>query len=238
MSRASRRGGPPDLKGTLGSLLRTTINQVGAVTDVARRSALNQKQRLDEALLERRRRDALADLGEALHELVRSGELELDELPELQRGVDAVDDIDQQIAEAEAAQSGGARRPVRLTRNDRPADWSRERGSRQRPPCRSKDFIARDDQPGVVDRPPVEPRVWRPGVPGRSTEAIGRDDQPRVVGPGAPVEPPAEAEAVRAPRGDAGGGIVFLDDEAAPGEPDPDDSLEAYMNDEDVPRRG
>ena len=187
----------------MGSLLRTTINQVGAVTDVARRSALNQKQRL-EALLERRRRDALADLGETLHELVRSGELDIDELPELQRGVEAVDDIDQQIAEAEAAQSGrGARRPVRLTRNDAPADWSREgRGSRQRPPA-------------------VEPRVWRPGV-------------------GAPVEPPAPAAAAAAPapRTDGGGGIVFLDDDAAAGEPDPDESLEAYMNDEDVPRRG
>src|SRR5688572_6157794 len=123
MSRA-RRGGPPDLKGTLGSLLRTTINQVGAVTDVARRSALNQKQRLDEALLERKRRDALADLGETLHELVRSGELELDDLPELQRGVDEVDDLDRQIADAEGGRRG-ARRPVRLTRNDAPADWSR-----------------------------------------------------------------------------------------------------------------
>ncbi|HUS65565.1 MAG TPA: hypothetical protein VMZ28_13535 [Kofleriaceae bacterium] len=193
------------------------------MTDVARRSALNQKQRLDEALLERRRRDALADLGETLHELVRSGELDIDELPELQRGVEAVDDIDQQIAEAEAAQSGrGARRPVRLTRNDAPADWSREgRGSRQRPPGRSRESIGRDDQPRVVGPPPVEPRVWRPGV-------------------GAPVERPASAAPADAPapRSDGGGGIVFLDDDAAAGEPDPDESLESYMNDEDVPRRG
>lgn len=167
------------------------------MTDVARRSAKTGKQRFDGALLERRRREALAELGETLYELVRSGELELDELPELGRGVEEVDDLDRQIAEAEALAGGagrGARRPVKLSRNDAPADWGRERGSRKRPP-------------------PVEPRVWRPGMP-----------------PSAPVEldePPAAA----------GGGIMFLDDDAAPTERDPDDSLEAYMNDDDVPRK-
>lgn len=175
------------------------------MTDVARRSALSGKQRFDGALLERRRREALAELGETLHELVRSGELELDELPELARGVEEVDDLDRQIAEAEALAAGGGgggRRPVRLSRNEAPANWARERGSRPRPP-------------------PVEPRVWRPGV-----------------GPaaGPPEEAPAGGGAI-APADDARGGIVFLEDDAAPAERDPDDSLDAYMNDEDVPRK-
>ena len=80
MSKTGGRG-PTDLKGTLGTLIRTTINQVGAVSDVAKRSALAQKQRLDGALLERKRRDALADLGELLYHLVQAGEIDIGEVP-------------------------------------------------------------------------------------------------------------------------------------------------------------
>src|SRR5688500_12506811 len=101
MARSGRRG-PPDLKGTLGTLLRTTINQVGAFTDVARRSALTQKQRLDGALLERRRREALADLGEVLYQLLKSGEIELDELPELVQAAEEIEELERRIAEADA----------------------------------------------------------------------------------------------------------------------------------------
>ena len=113
MAKSGRRGVPPDLKGTLGTLLRTTINQVGAFTDVARRSALTQKQRLDGALLERRRREALADLGEVLYQLLKSGEIELDELPELVQAADEIEELERRIAEAEA-ESARPRRPVRL----------------------------------------------------------------------------------------------------------------------------
>lgn len=152
--------------------------------DVARRSALTQKQRLDGALLERRRRDVLADLGQMLYDLVATGEIELEDLPELRRGVTDVEELDRQIAEAEAAALGGrgARRPVRLTRTDR--------------------------------REPADPdaRVWRP--PPTGPEPTGSD--PPIVGPG---------------------GIVFLEDESAPEDVDPDDSLASYMHDDDVPGR-
>jgi hypothetical protein len=118
--------------------LRTTINQVGAFTDVARRSALTQKQRLDGALLERRRRDALAELGEVLYELLKSGEIELDELPELVRAAEEIEELDRRIAEADAEGSRGPKRPVRLTRTE--------------PEARAR------------DAKPTE-RVWRPRQP-------------------------------------------------------------------------
>lgn len=142
MARSGRRGVPPELKGTLGTLLRTTINQLGAFTDVARRSALTQKQRLDTALLERRRREALADLGEVLYTLLKSGEIELDELPELVQAAEEIEELERRIAEAEA-EGGRGRRPVRISRT--------ERGSRSEEDAAAR---ARDARP--------TDRVWRP----------------------------------------------------------------------------
>jgi hypothetical protein len=195
---------PPDLKGTLGTLIRTTINQVGAMTDVARRQARSQKQRLDTALLERRRREALAELGENLYDLASRGEIELDELPELFQGVQAVEELDREIAEAAAETQGrNARRPVRLERArpaERPAGDRRERV--WRPPVEPAGGVESEE------RAPEEPRP-----------ALGRSDR----------------EAVRRAASTAGrrGGIVFVDEDDA----ESDDSLESYMNDDDVPRR-
>jgi hypothetical protein len=84
------------------------------MSDVARRSARSQKQRLDGALLERRRREVLAELGDRLYQLVQDQEIELDELPELVRWVEEVEELDRRIAEAEAGER--PRRPVVLTR--------------------------------------------------------------------------------------------------------------------------
>jgi hypothetical protein len=155
MAKSGRRGVPPDLKGTLGTLLRTTINQVGAFTDVARRSALTQKQRLDGALLERRRREALADLGEVLYQLLKSGEIELDELPELVQAADEIEELERRIAEAEA-ESARPRRPVRLTRTERSSPAERAAADAQR----------------ERDARPTE-RVWRPtGDAGRAAPVV------------------------------------------------------------------
>ncbi len=185
MAKSGRRGVPPDLKGTLGTLLRTTINQVGALSDVARRSALTQKQRLDGALLERRRREALADLGEVLYQLLKSGEIELDELPELVQAADEIEELERRIAEAEA-ESARPRRPVRLTRTERGSASERaaEEARRER------------------DARPTE-RVWRP------PPDAGRPAAPAVPRPRS--EPPAQAPAAGAARG----GITFVEDDAA-----------------------
>ena len=161
MVKSGRRGVPPDLKGTLGTLLRTTINQVGALSDVARRSALTQKQRLDTALLERRRREALADLGEVLYQLLKSGEIELDELPELVQAAEEIEELERRIAEAEAA-SAGPRRPVRLTRTDRGSERDRDRSDPDAEAARR----ARDARP--------TDRVWRPPPDAGRAAAVPR----------------------------------------------------------------
>lgn len=108
---SGRWGGPPDVKGTLGTLLRTTLYQVSAVKDAALREAKNRRGWLDTAVLQRRRKEALASLGEAMLQLSRAGALgELAEVPEVQQALADVDELDAQILEAEerAAEAGGA----------------------------------------------------------------------------------------------------------------------------------
>jgi hypothetical protein len=88
-----RRGGfrPPELRGTLGTLLRTTLEQAGVVRDAISRGA---RSRFDEARSHRRRQDALASLGELVLDLIRRGEIDLAELPEAQDLVQLLDDLD------------------------------------------------------------------------------------------------------------------------------------------------
>lgn len=79
MARQRRGFGPPELKGTLGTLLRTTLQQASAVRDVIERGA---RSRIDDMRHNRRRQDALAELGEIMLDLIQRGEIDLDELPE------------------------------------------------------------------------------------------------------------------------------------------------------------
>src|SRR5262245_60569338 len=100
---SKRRGGfrPPELRGTLGTLLRTTT---GVVRDALERGAREGRARLDSARASRRRHDALADLGELVLDLIRRGEIDLAELPEardLVRELDELDDADDADAEPE-----------------------------------------------------------------------------------------------------------------------------------------
>src|SRR5205809_99603 len=91
-----RRGGfrPPELRGTLGTLLRTTLAQAGVVRDALGRGAREGRSRIDDALANRRRSDALAELGEIVLDLIRRGEIDLDELPEVRELVDHLDSLD------------------------------------------------------------------------------------------------------------------------------------------------
>src|SRR6185436_17278446 len=96
MARPRRGGGfrPPDIRGPLGTLLRTTLEQAGAVRDALERGAREGRSRLDEALSHRRRKDALADLGALVLDLIRRGEIDLGELPEARDLVRFLDDLD------------------------------------------------------------------------------------------------------------------------------------------------
>src|SRR6185295_4315211 len=93
-----RRGGlrPPELRGTLGTLLRTTT---GAVRDAIERGAREGRARLDDARANRRRQDALADLGDLVLDLIRRGEIDLAELPEARDLVRQLDELDHEPAD-------------------------------------------------------------------------------------------------------------------------------------------
>lgn len=95
-SKRGRGGGfrPPELKGTLGTLLRTTLHQAGAVADAARDALGQGRARLDDARQARRRTDALAELGEIVLELVRKGEIDVGELPEARAVIEQLEEMD------------------------------------------------------------------------------------------------------------------------------------------------
>jgi len=92
-----RRGGfrPPELRGTLGTLLRTTLAQAGGLRSALERGAREGRARLDDALAGRRRNEALAELGEIVLDLIRRGEIELDQLPEAREVVEYLDSVDE-----------------------------------------------------------------------------------------------------------------------------------------------
>src|SRR5262245_36566908 len=89
-----RRTGRSELRGTLGTLLRTTLAQAGTLRDALERGAREGRNRLDAARESRRRNDALAHLGEIVLDLIREGEIDLAELPELKRLVAELDEMD------------------------------------------------------------------------------------------------------------------------------------------------
>ncbi|HEX4417780.1 MAG TPA: hypothetical protein VH165_07765 [Kofleriaceae bacterium] len=121
---SKRRGGPPELRGTLGTLLRTTTD---VVRDVLERGAREGRARFDDVRASRRRQDALAELGELVLDLIRRGEIDLDELPEARDLVRQLDDHD-----AEAGDDGPAplRASARRRFDDRDADRPDARADR------------------------------------------------------------------------------------------------------------
>src|SRR6185436_17468369 len=95
MARQRRGGGfRPEIRGTLGTLLRTTLEQAGVVRDALERGARSGRSRLDDVLAGRRRKDALAELGELVLDLIRRGEIDLGELPEARELVQYLDELD------------------------------------------------------------------------------------------------------------------------------------------------
>ncbi len=95
---SKRRGGgafrPPELKGTLGTLLRTAWQQAGGVREVLERGARQGRERLDGLRTDRRRQDLLAELGEVVLELIRRGEIDVGELPEAHEIVHELEHLD------------------------------------------------------------------------------------------------------------------------------------------------
>src|SRR5512134_896884 len=96
MARQRRgRSRGPEIKGTLGTLLRTTLAQAGAVREVLTRGAREGRARLDEVRSDRRRDHALADLGELVVELIERGEApELEDHPEIAAALEALAELE------------------------------------------------------------------------------------------------------------------------------------------------
>ena len=236
MARPPRGGGfrSTDVRGTLGSLIKSTLAQAGVVRDVLERGAREGRSRLDEARAGKRRHDALAELGEAVLALIRRGEIDLAEIPEVR---DVVADLDQLDAAAPGRVRGGWGRPDEEPgipwEHDEPlSEVDRERhegglgeiarpASRQRFDDRRGSAAAGD---GTVSsarwsgssgasRKAEAPRVWRP--PAQEPA----DAPPASKHPTVPALPRAIAAKAR-----TGGGITFDDDDLAD-----------YMHPDDVP---
>jgi hypothetical protein len=253
---SKRRGGlrTPELRGTLGTLLRTTT---GVVRDALERGAREGRARLDDARAGRRRHDALADLGELVLDLIRRGEIDLAELPEARDLVRQLDELD--------LEADGEPEPPRSLRRSRfddratPTSDDRPRPSftdRPRPASDDRPRSAFDDRarPSFTDRPrsrlgddgtvssgavAAAARSARPTVPSRPKTADPRAAELRATKPikglwrpepGAPAldddpDPPPVPRRTPTPLDPLRkGGISFEDDD-----------LDEYMHPDDVP---
>lgn len=244
MARQRRGGGfrPPELKGTLGTLLRTTLAQAGTLRDVLERGAREGRSRLDSALASSRasrdRTDALAELGEIVLQLIRDGEIDLGELPEVRDIVAHLDELDASSShEDEHDESIAA--PLARNHFDDRRTAAKRGASRER------------DDDGTVSsrtwsRPtpakPAAPRVWRPPVddapttPPAAAAATGKArPTDEITARERPSQRRSSSEDITTPSRPAKrkdplrkGGIHFDDDE----------DLAEYMHPDDVPPKG
>lgn len=123
--RRGSRGPTRDVgpRGTLGTLLRTTLAQAGVFREVLERGAREGRARLDDVRRGRRRDDALARLGEAVLDAVRAGEAqELFDLPDVADALAELDGLDagaEDFAEPEPPPREPTREPPVRSRFDR-----------------------------------------------------------------------------------------------------------------------
>lgn len=212
-----RRGfGPPDLRGTLGTLVRSALQQVSGVRETLERGAREGKSRIDDYRSGQRRRDMLAELGEVVLDLVRRGEIDAEQLPEARsvlRELDALDDAESHPHEHDHAdydeEHEHAHRHGLPHEHAMPPTRSRfDTRSAGRDEKRSDDGTvssgAKWAPPARAGRPT---NVWRPPA-----DYAAHTDEP----------PPAKAAAKK-------GGITFGNDD------DDDSDLADYMHPDDVP---
>ncbi len=94
----AKRGKPTDL---LGSFFKSAMQQLDSVREaVVQRSKAGRIQ-LDLTLLKRKRKDALAELGEAVARMAANGVIDEEEFPQLSGPLSRLEAVDEQIAAAE-----------------------------------------------------------------------------------------------------------------------------------------
>ena len=234
-SRGRSRGSSlPAIGGTLGSLVRSTLAQAGAVRDVLERGAREGKARLDDARRERRREQALARLGEAVLDALHAGEAqELLDRAEVADAIAEVDDLDR--GERDRDRAAWVAPPTR-ERYDRGDDDGTVSSRAWRPP-------ARPARPDGRDAAPARPAARHDDLPGRPGGRHDDDARPRHDERSAPEDRPRPGEeparAGRRPAEEPGarfqerrraGGIQFDSG-------DDEDDLAEFMHPDDLPPR-
>jgi len=216
---------PTELRGTLGTLLRTTLL---SARDALERGAREGRARFDDVRLERRRDAALTELGERVLELVRRGDLsELEQVPEIADAIAVIDDLDAKIeGRGERTERDDERAPGRDF--VMPASRSRFDRGRSNPSDDDGTVSSASWRPAAAKEPGA--RVWKPGeidvkIPDEpiEIESTRRARSDSTV-PGHPRTEPGAARK---------GGIVFGSDDG----PDDDSDLAEYMHPDDVPSK-
>ena len=209
-----RRGGSggfrtPEARSTLGTLLRTAIQQAGGVKDALTRGAQQGREKIEELRSDRRRNDALAELGELVLDLIRRGEIDVAELPEARDLIRTLDEIDAENEESDITTT----QPFNRGRfDDRGAAPSPSRTpARGATPARGEDGTVGSGARWSPSKTATAPqRVWRP-----EAAAEPEATPARGVVPTLPKDPHRK------------GGISFEDDDLAD-----------YMHPDDVPAKG
>jgi hypothetical protein len=154
----SRRGSG-DLKAQLGSFLRGAWHQLDGVREVVSQRTRQGRAQLDLTLLKRKRKDALAALGELTLRLARSGKLDEADWPELSGPLADVEEVEGRI-EREERRARAAAAGVELP--DEPTDG--DAGD------------ADDGLEGADARPPwARPARW-PGRGQRTGDPVDPED--------------------------------------------------------------
>jgi hypothetical protein len=201
------RGTPPGgalgnaIGGTLGTLLRTALVQVGTVRDAVEREARNTRGKFDEVVLERRRSDALARLGEAIYDLACDGALgDLEDHPAIQAALREVDDATSRLSEAEERRKHGGEGEEESSTAVAAAEWAvnavrsrfdrsggasegtRRGGWPRRADERDAGDLEDHEEEDREEEDRGEPRAWRPGAvrTDRPTAAMDVDDDGTV----------------------------------------------------------
>jgi multidrug efflux pump subunit AcrA (membrane-fusion protein) len=90
-----------DLKDQLGSFVKGALAQLDSVREVVVQKSRAGKIQIDVAMLKRRRRDALAEIGRVVVELAAKGRLSEDDFPEIGPALAQLEALDEKIAAEE-----------------------------------------------------------------------------------------------------------------------------------------
>lgn len=197
----------PEPRGTLGTLLRTALQQAGGVRDAIERATSEGRSRLDNYRSDRQRQDLLAELGELVLDLIRRGEIDLGELPEAQELVSHLDELD-------------AESPPHEDHRETATPPSRQRFDARRASGGSDGTVG--SRQWAPPKPTAPQRVWRPPADDATPPADSHEDRHAAEAPPARRGVPIPTMPSHPHRK---GGISFEDD----------DDLAEYMHPDDVP---